>query len=99
MTLPDQTIGRWQRFEIAIENPAGYSDPYMDVTLTVTYTRPDGSTVDFWGFYDGGTTWRLRFMPDQFGVWRYTARFSDGMSGIFGARGGGRSQAPNAFSG
>jgi hypothetical protein len=40
--------------------------------------------VDFWGFYDGEQTWRLRFMPDQLGLWRYVARFSDGSLGVAG---------------
>jgi hypothetical protein len=64
--------------ERSVPNPRLYADPYRDVTLEVTYTRPDGMTVPFWGVYDGGNTWKIRFMPDQVGTWRYTARFSDG---------------------
>jgi hypothetical protein len=54
------------------------------VTLEVVYTRPDGSTVEFWGYYDGGALWMLRFMPDQLGTWKYEARFSDGAPGLAG---------------
>ncbi|MCH9022110.1 MAG: DUF5060 domain-containing protein, partial [Planctomycetes bacterium] len=81
--MPD-SVGQWDRFEAAIENTRAYGNPYRDVTLEVTYTRPGGSTVNFWGFYDGGETWRIRFMPDQLGTWRYEARFSDGASGALG---------------
>lgn len=77
-------VGRWQRFEIFIENDTPYADPYRDATLDVTYERPDGSTVAFWGFYDGGRTWRARFMPDQLGTWAYSATFSDGAPGTSG---------------
>jgi hypothetical protein len=71
-------VPQWGRFEIAIDHPGAYADPYRDVTLDVTFTRPDGSTIAFWGFYDGGDTWRIRALADQAGTWRYEATFSDG---------------------
>ncbi len=77
-------VGLWDRFEAVLENKRAYGDPYRDVTLEVEYHRPDGSPVRFWGFYDGGATWRLRFMPDQTGIWTYTARFSDGAPSVEG---------------
>jgi hypothetical protein len=78
-------VGKYECFEALVENTKEYANPYMDVTLKVTYTKPDGSVVDFWGFYDGGVTWRLRFMPDQVGEWEYKANFSDGTPGINGS--------------
>jgi hypothetical protein len=78
-------VGRWDRFEVAVTNATRYADPYRDVALDVAYTRPDGRTVAFWGFHDGGTTWKLRFMPDRPGTWRYEARFSDGSPGASGS--------------
>lgn len=77
-------VGQWDRFQISVTNKAKYDDPYNDVVLIVTYTRPDGSNIHFWGFHDDGTTWKLRFMPDQIGTWRFTATFSDGTPGIEG---------------
>ncbi len=77
-------VGRWDRFEAAVENPKRYADPYRDVSLDVTYTRPDGTAVKFWGFHDGGAAWKVRFMPDQLGVWKYEATFSDGSAGTNG---------------
>jgi hypothetical protein len=77
-------VKQWDRFEQALENPRSYRDPYRDVTLAVTFTRPDGTTVPFWGFYDGGRTWRFRFMPDQVGTWKFSAAFSDGVRGATG---------------
>ena len=74
----------WGRFEASINNTKRYLNPYTDVTLNVTYTKPDGSSVNFWGFYDGETTWKIRFMPDQIGTWKYSATFSDGGPGISG---------------
>ena len=71
-------VPRWSRFELTLKNPTVYADPYRDVTLDVIYTRPDGGTIAFWGFHDGGDIWHARFMPDTPGTWRYEARFSDG---------------------
>jgi hypothetical protein len=78
-------VGRWDRFEWSVTNTTAYQDPYRDVTLDATFVRPDGNSIPFWGFYDGGSTWRLRCMPDQLGVWTFTARFSDGTAGGRGA--------------
>lgn len=74
----------YDRFERSITNSAGYTDPIRDVTLDVTYTRPGGDTIAFWGFHDGGTTWKIRFMPDRIGTWSYVATFSDGSPGVSG---------------
>ncbi|MCX8038164.1 MAG: DUF5060 domain-containing protein [Candidatus Sumerlaeia bacterium] len=79
-----QRVGLWDRFEWMLRNPRTYADPYRDVTLEATYTRPDGSTVRFWGFYDGDGFWKIRFMPDQAGTWKFEARFSDGAPGASG---------------
>jgi len=77
-------VGKWERFEAVVENAKEYADPYTDVMLEAVYTKPDGSVVNFWGFYDGGATWRIRFMPDQIGEWKYEAKFSDGAPGVSG---------------
>jgi hypothetical protein len=82
---PSMQVGRWDRFEVSVKNPRRYTDPYRDVSLDATYTRPDGSHIDFAGFYDGGNTWKIRFMPDQVGTWTYETAFSDGAPGIRGA--------------
>lgn len=65
-------------FEDAVEHDRSYHDPYRDVTLHVHYTRPDGTRLSFWGFHDGGRTWRFRAYADQPGTWRYAAEMSDG---------------------
>lgn len=79
-----EKVGRWSVFERAVRNEGKYANPYEDVTLDVTYTGPTGREVTFRGFYDGGDTWRMRFMPDRAGTWRYEARFSDGSPGVAG---------------
>jgi hypothetical protein len=77
-------VGQWGRLEVSLVNTRNYSDPYKDVQLKVVYTMPGGKEVSFWGFYDGGHTWRFRFMPQVTGLWRYRATFSDGAPGLKG---------------
>ncbi|MBD3274210.1 MAG: DUF5060 domain-containing protein [Candidatus Marinimicrobia bacterium] len=65
-------------FQLSVVNNADYSDPYRDVEFQITFTRPDSSTVKYWGFYDNQGIWRVRFMPDQLGTWKYSAKFKNG---------------------
>jgi hypothetical protein len=81
----DRQVGQWDRFEETITNSKNYSDPYNGVNLDVTYTAPDGKEIQFFGFYDGGQNWKIRFMPDKLGAWKYNARFSDGSPGKSGS--------------
>ncbi len=81
----------WGQFETRVTNSRAYVNPFTDVTLTATFTRPDQSRVSFWGFHDGdgrggqtGNVWSLRFMPDQVGTWSYECSFSDGAPGKSG---------------
>jgi hypothetical protein len=77
-------VGQWERFEAKLIHRKQYADPYADVRLQVTYTRPDGKKIAFWGFYDGDQTWKIRFMPDVLGTWKYQAQLSDGSAGMVG---------------
>lgn len=83
--VPAGSVSQWGVFEASVPNSKQYKDPYANVRLEVTYTRPDQSVIRFWGFYDGGTTWKIRFMPDKTGSWRYDAMFSDGTKGASGS--------------
>ncbi len=77
-------VGQWDKFELSVHNRNTYADPFTDVDLDVLVIRPDSSSYNLWGFYDGGITWRFRIMPDQPGIWRYESAFSDGTTGKSG---------------
>ena len=82
MQIPE--VDQWGRFEVAVNNNRTYADPYKDVQLNVVCTMPGGTEIPFWGFYDGGKAWKLRFMPAVIGLWKYRAVFSDGTPGSEG---------------
>lgn len=81
---PLSTVGKWDRFEIEVTNDKAYADPFRDVALNVTFITPPGAKIGFWGFYDGGQKWKIRFMPDLIGDWSYSASFSDGTPAVSG---------------
>jgi len=72
-----QPIGQWDKFELEFKNAKSYKDPYRDVELKVWLKSPEGKEFDYWGFYDGGQTWKLRFSPNEIGKWQYRVWFDD----------------------
>ncbi len=78
-------VERWGVFEVSLEGPEG-GNPFLDVKLTARFTQGERA-FEPEGFYDGGGTYRVRFMPDTLGVWRYVTRSNkaelDGKAGEF----------------
>jgi Domain of unknown function (DUF5060)/Domain of unknown function (DUF5605)/Protein of unknown function (DUF4038) len=64
-----EPVERWGVFEIALQGPSA-GNPFTDVRLSAEF-RFRHRTVDVDGFYDGGGTYRIRFMPDETGEWTY----------------------------
>ena len=84
-TASGGSVPQWGRFETAVHNPKPYTNPFAGVSLEAAFTSPNGKTVRFRGFYDGGDVWKLRFMPDAPGTWTYRSVFSDGTPGPSGS--------------
>lgn len=72
------SVVRWGRFEGQLRHPEPPADPFRGVTLQARFISPSGRITDWWGFYDGGSTWRYRWMAEETGLWRYRVWFSDG---------------------
>ena len=70
-------------FEFQLNNTnTSASNKFRDIWLNATFVAPSGPNTKFWGFYDGGDVWRLRFLPSETGRWTFRFSFSDGsMSG------------------
>lgn len=74
----------YRLFEVEIINASTYENPLKDVELSVIFEAPSGQKFDFYGFYDGdgagglkGHVWKIRFMPNEVGQWKYTYSWSD----------------------
>jgi len=73
-TAPPQTAHQYEIFELTLEGPST-GNPYVDQHLEAVFTLGSRS-VNVEGFYDGSTTYKIRFMPDTPGDWSYTATSS-----------------------
>ena len=82
---PGPSYGRWDHVELDFEGPAE-GNRFIDVTLSATFQYLHRS-ITVQGFYDGEGSYKVRFMPDEVGVWTWTtvsnAPALNGQSGSF----------------
>lgn len=64
-----QNIERWGRFEIEFKH-SEKKNPF-DNNISATFSLNNESIV-VRGFYDGNDSYKVRFMPTQTGLWKYT---------------------------
>jgi len=70
-------VPRYGEHEIVLRTTAPRSSPYTDVSFSATFTGPTESiTVN--GFWDGGEVYKVRMLPTEAGLWRFTTRSNDG---------------------
>ena len=72
LSLSAATVERWGVFELSLPGPTA-GNPFTDVRLSAKF-RFRNRVVEAEGFYDGGGTYRVRFMPDAGGEWRCETR-------------------------
>jgi hypothetical protein len=64
-------VERWGLFEVALPGPEA-GNPFADVRLSARFEQEaGGQAAEVSGFYDGEGVYRVRFMPDREGSWRY----------------------------
>lgn len=70
-TLTDSpAVPKFDIFELLLQGPTE-GNPYLDTQLSATFTL-DHRSITIHGFYDGNGSYKLRFMPDTEGHWRFT---------------------------
>lgn len=74
-------VQRWQAVEIVLTSSVTYVDPFQDVDVTATFTRPGNKSITRPAFWDGGSTWKVRFAPPQTGLWTMTTSSTDTKNG------------------
>ena len=68
----------WTKHEIRFESSKTYDNPVYDVQeFRVEFTAPSGRRKVVRGFWDGGTDWKVRFLPDETGTWKWESECSD----------------------
>ncbi|WP_199614046.1 DUF5605 domain-containing protein [Paenibacillus alkalitolerans] len=74
---------RWGVFELALEGPSG-GNPFVDVRLSAQF-RKGTQLFEVEGFYDGNSVYRIRFMPQEEGIFTYqTSSSCPELNGIAG---------------
>jgi hypothetical protein len=64
-----QGVEQWGLFEISLPGPTN-GNPFLEVRFAARFAQGYDS-IEVPGFYDGGGTYRVRFMPGQPGKWTY----------------------------
>ena len=70
-------IPKWSVFETSFESRVTYRNPFQEAGLSVVFTSPSGETRIVYGFWDGGSVWRVRFSPNEIGKWIYSTTCED----------------------
>ncbi len=82
---PTQKVQRWDAIELTHTGPST-GNPFIEVNLSATF-RLKNRALTINGFYDGDGAYKIRFMPDELGVWSWTtisnAPALNGKSGAF----------------
>ncbi len=80
-----QSVEQWGIFELTLNGPTD-GNPFLDVRFGARFYQDDTATEAL-GFYDGDGMYRVRFLPEKPGRWRYVTRSShpelDGKHGEF----------------
>ncbi len=75
------SVGLYDKFECRLTIRAQFENPFdpEDIDILVTFTSPTGKKWNIPGFYNYtfGTMWKVRFAPDELGVWKYQIRVKD----------------------
>lgn len=68
----------WSKHEIKFKSSKTYDNPIYEVKdFKITFTAPSGKEKTVMGFWDGGIEWKVRFLPDETGTWKWETRCSD----------------------
>ncbi len=65
-----QTIERWCTFEVELQSSKTFVKPFHEVRLQAYFQNGPKRTKAY-GFYDGGVTWKIRFMPEEEGTYNF----------------------------
>ena len=64
-----EPVEQWGVFDLVLPGPKS-GNPFVDVRVTCRFEQGDVQR-DVTGFYDGEGIYRVRFMPERTGTWRY----------------------------
>ncbi len=78
MRVSEDTIGRFEKFEVRFDVTATFTNPYdpEEIDIMATFMSPTGKTWQIPGFY-ADAFWMVRFSPNETGQWFYKLKVKD----------------------
>jgi hypothetical protein len=76
----------WEKQELTLIASRSYANPYTDVVVWVDLTGPHFHKRVY-GFWDGGTTFRVRLVATEPGTWKWRSRSAPSDEGLNGKAG------------
>jgi len=71
------TVDVWNMAEFSFTSNTVYAKPVHEPSFSAMFTGPSGAVIVRPGYWDGGTTYRIRFAPTRTGIWSYTTSSTD----------------------
>jgi hypothetical protein len=88
----------WTKHELLFESSKVYDNPIYDVNdFRITFTTPSGREKVVRGFWDGANIWKVRFMPDETGLWSWFSECSDEDNAGLHEQSGNFNCVPNSY--
>lgn len=70
-------VEQWHPTDLSFTSTNSYSNSFLNVSMSATFTGPNSTTLTIPGFYNGNNTWIVRFSPTKIGNWSYTTSSAD----------------------
>ncbi|WP_273568614.1 DUF4038 domain-containing protein [Maribacter halichondriae] len=71
-------IQQWMVHEITLTAEKTYGNPYTEIDVWALFTNEKGDSLKRPAFWDGGNTWKIRFVPiDTDGQWQWVTYSSN----------------------
>ncbi len=70
-------VGKFDIYNINLTTTNTYQNPYIDVWLNASFTGPNSTKIQIYGFWDGGDNWKIRIVPTEVGTWNYVTYSND----------------------
>jgi len=75
------SVGLYEKFEISLNVKSEFRNPFDpdEIDISANFISPSGKSWNVYGFYDYnfGMLWKIRFSPNEKGVWQYSVKVQD----------------------
>jgi len=72
-----RSVQEWNVIEITLKSNIAYNDPLNQVEVNATFIGPDGEKLIRPAYWDGGSTFKIRFAPNTVGLWKMVTSCTD----------------------